>query len=298
MELRTLRSFLVVAQEQSISGAAKVLHITQPSLSRQIMDLEEELGGKLFERGNRKIALTELGILLQKRAGQILDLVQKTREEIDASGDDISGVIHIGSGETLAFRSVAVALHDVIEKYPAVHFHIYSGNSEDVMERLDKGLLDFGLFIEPHDVTKYNYLRLPFVDRWGVLMRKDSQLASFDAITPEDLWNMPIISSRQALDGGQLSSWLKIAPEKIKLVGTYNLLFNASLMVEAGTGYALCLDGLVNIHEDSALCFRPLTPELKSSIDVVWKKNQFFSKTSELFLEKLREYILRYHEHN
>lgn len=178
-----------------------------------------------------------------------------------------------------------------MEQYPRIHFHLYSGNSEDVIERLDKGLLDFGLFIEPYDVTKYNYLRLPLADRWGVLMRKDSPLAALDAIRAEDLWSVPLICSRQALEGGQLSSWLKIAPEKLRIVGTYNLLFNASLMVESGAGYALCLEGIVNISEKSKLCFCPLAPALMSYIDVVWKKNQIFSSPSELLLAKLREYL-------
>ena len=291
MELRILRSFLAVVREQSICGAARALHITQPSLSRQIMELEEEVGGKLFERGNKKITLTEQGILLHKRAGQIMELVQKTQEEMASTGEDVSGVIYVGAGETQAFRVIATSLKDLMEQYPCIHFHLYSGNSEDVMARLDKGLLDFGLFIEPYNVTKYNYLRLPLVDRWGVLMRKDSPLAALDAIRAEDLWSMPLISSRQALEGGQLSSWLKIAPEKLRIVGTYNLLFNASLMVESGAGYALCLEGIVNTTGESNLCFRPLAPALMSYIDVVWKKNQIFSRPSELLLAKLREYL-------
>lgn len=291
MELRILRSFLAVVREQSICGAARALHITQPSLSRQIMELEEEVGGKLFERGNKKITLTEQGILLHKRAGQIMELVQKTQEEMASTGEDVSGVIYVGAGETQAFQVIATSLKDLMEQYPCIHFHLYSGNSEDVMERLDKGLLDFGLFIEPYDVTKYNCLRLPLADRWGVLMRKDSPLAALDAIRAEDLWSVPLISSRQALDGGQLSSWLKIAPEKLRIVGTYNLLFNASLMVESGAGYALCLEGIVNISERSKLCFRPLAPALISYVDVVWKKNQIFSRPSELLLANLREYV-------
>ena len=291
MELRILRSFLAVAQEQSISGAARVLHITQPSLSRQIMELEEEVGGKLFERGNRKITLTEQGILLQKRASQIMELVHKTQEEMAVTGEDVSGIIYIGAGETQAFRVLATAFKDLMKQYPCIRFHLYSGNSEDVIERLDKGLLDFGLIIEPHDVTKYNYIRLPIADRWGVLMCKDSPLAALDTIRAEDLWKVPLISSRQALEGGQLSCWLMIAPEKLILVGTYNLLFNVSLMVEAGVGYALCLEGVVNIPEKSNLCFRHLAPELKSYVDIVWKKNQIFSKSSELFLEQMHEYM-------
>lgn len=291
MELRILRSFLAVVREQSICGAARALHITQPSLSRQIMELEEEVGGKLFERGNKKITLTEQGILLHKRAGQIMELVQKTQEEMASTGEDVSGVIYVGAGETQVFRVIATSLKDLMEQYPCIHFHLYSGNSEDVMERLDKGLLDFGLFIEPYNVTKYNYLRLPLADRWGVLMRKDSPLAALDAIRAEDLWSVPLISSRQALEGGQLSSWLKIAPEKLRLVGTYNLLFNASLMVEAGTGYALCLEGIVNGTEKNNLCFRPLSPALQSNVNLAWKKNQIFSRPAELLLVYLQEKV-------
>ena len=289
MELRILRSFLAVVREQSICGAARALHITQPSLSRQIMELEEEVGGKLFERGNKKITLTEQGILLHKRAGQIMELVQKTQEEMASTGEDVSGVIYVGAGETQAFRVIATSLKDLMEQYPCIHFHLYSGNSEDVMERLDKGLLDFGLFIEPYNVTKYNYLRLPLVDRWGVLMRKDSPLAALDAIRAEDLWSVSLISSRQALEGGQLSSWLKIAPEKLRIVGTYNLLFNASLMVESGAGYALCLEGIVNTTGESNLCFRPLSPALKSNVNFAWKKNQIFSKPAELLIVYLQK---------
>ena len=289
MEFRLLRSFLAVAREQSISGAARVLHITQPSLSRQIMDLEDEMGVKLFERGNRKITLTRQGVFLHKRAGQIMELVQKTREEMAVAEEEVSGSIHIGAGETRAFRALAASVHALIAQYPAVHFHLFSGNAEDVAERLDKGLLDFGLFIEPYDATKYHYLRLPLNDTWGVLMRKDSPLAERNAIRAEDLWSVPLICSRQALVGGQLASWLNREPEKLNIVGTYNLLFNASIMVETGTGYALCLEGIVNTTGDTPLCFRPLTPPLYSYVDVVWKKNQLFSKPSELLLARLRE---------
>lgn len=227
--------------------------------------------------------------MLHKRAGQIMELVQKTQEEMASTGEDVSGVIYVGAGETQAFRVIATSLKDLMEQYPCIHFHLYSGNSEDVMERLDKGLLDFGLFIEPYNVTKYNYLRLPLVDRWGVLMRKDSPLAALDAIRAEDLWSVPLISSRQALEGGQLSSWLKIAPEKLRIVGTYNLLFNASLMVESGAGYALCLEGIVNTTGESNLCFRPLSPALKSNVNFAWKKNQIFSKPAELLIVYLQK---------
>ena len=288
MELRILRSFLAVAREQSISGAAKSLHISQPSLSRQIMDLEDELGTKLFERGNRRITLTEQGRLLRKRAEQIVELVHKTEEELALVDETVSGSVRIGAGETHAFRTLAQSIQELTARYPDVHFHLFSGHAEDVMERLDKGLVDFGVLIEPYDVSKYDYIRLPTLDVWGVLMRRDSPLAALDAIQAEDLWSVPLICSRQALEGGQLASWLKADYGKLNLVCSYNLLFNASLLVETGVGYALCLDNIVNTTGESNLCFRPLRPVLESHVNLVWKKHQIFSKPSELFLNQIR----------
>ena len=288
MELRILRSFLAVAREQSISGAAKSLHISQPSLSRQIMDLEDKLGTKLFERGNRRITLTEQGRLLRKRAEQIVELVHKTEEELALVDETVSGSVRIGAGETHAFRTLAQSIQELTARYPDVHFHLFSGHAEDVMERLDKGLVDFGVLIEPYDVSKYDYIRLPTLDVWGVLMRRDSPLAALDAIQAEDLWSVPLICSRQALEGGQLASWLKADYGKLNLVCSYNLLFNASLLVETGVGYALCLDNIVNTTGESNLCFRPLRPVLESHVNLVWKKHQIFSKPSELFLNQIR----------
>lgn len=288
MEIRILRSFLAVAREQSISGAARSLHISQPSLSRQIMELEEEVGATLFLRGNRKITLTDQGMLLRKRAEQIVDLVQKTEDEMAASEETVSGTVRIGAGETHAFRTVAQAVHALSESYPEIRFSLFSGNAEDVMERLDKGLVDFGVLIEPYDVSKYDYLRLPMQDVWGVLMRKDSPLAELGAIQAEDLRDAPLICSRQELAGGQLSSWFKADYGKLNLVCSYNLLFNASLLAEAGIGYVLCIDNILNITDESNLCFRPLKPALKSQVNLVWKKYQVFSKASELFLTQIK----------
>lgn len=289
MELRVLRYFLAVARERSISGAAQLLHISQPTLSRQIMELEEELGVTLFHRGNRRITLTDEGMLLRNRAEQIVELVQKTKGEVAAADEAVSGTVYIAAGETHAFRMLAASTRNLVGQYPGIRVHLFSGNAEDVMERLDKGLADFGLLIEPADVTRYEYFRLPAVDRWGVLMRKDSPLAALDAVQPEDLWKVPLIVSRQAMEGGQLSSWLKIRREKLDIVASYNLLFNASLLVEAGIGYALCLDNIIAATDESELCFRPLLPPLVSHVDLVWKKQQVFSRASELLLEKLRE---------
>ncbi len=285
MELRVLRYFLAVAREETISGAAAYLHLSQPSLSRQLMDLEEELGKKLFIRGNRHITLTEEGELLRRRAAEIITLVEKTEAELEGSQEMISGDIYIGGGETEAMKLIALAAKNLQETYPRIRYHLYSGNADDVMERLDKGLLDFGLMIEPFNKQKYNFMKLPATDRWGVLMRKDSPLALRETITPQDLWDLPLITSRQTMMMYELPGWIKKQPEDLNIVGTYNLIYNASLMVNAEVGYALCIDKLVSTGENSSLCFKPLSPEQRVGIDLVWKKYSVFSKAASLFLE-------------
>lgn len=289
MELRVLRYFLAVAREQSISGAAEVLHISQPTLSRQLMDMEDELGKKLFIRGNRRITLTNEGVLLRQRAEEIIGLVEKTESEITAGDEMISGDIYIGGGETEAIKIIAEIATEFKKEYPGICYQIYSGNAEDVTEKLDRGLLDFGVLIEPADIHKYEHLRLPMVDTWGVLMRKDSELAGKKEIEPQDLLNLPLICSRQMFRTQEMQKWIGRKPEKLNIVATYNLLFNASLLVEAGMGYALCLDKIIKTPDDGMLCFRPLKPSMNVHLDIVWKKNQVFSKAAELFLERLKE---------
>lgn len=288
MELRVLRYFLAVAQEETISGAADILHVTQPTLSRQLMELEEELGTKLFMRGNRKITLTDKGILLRKRAEEIIDLAQKTEAEFLIQGEAISGDVYIGGGETHAMKIIASAIKDLQQNYPDIRYHFYSGNAEDVTERLDKGLLDFGVLIEPANLAKYDFIPLPAVDVWGLLMRKDSPLAFLNEIQPENLWDIPLIASRQRLVSNSIETWIKKDYEKLNVVATYNLIYNASLMVEEGIGYALALDGLINTTGNSNLCFRPLSPKLEVGLDIVWKKYQVFSKPAETFLDKIQ----------
>lgn len=289
MELRVLRYFLTVAREESITAAAEFLHVTQPTLSRQLMDLEKELGAKLFVRGKRKISLTEEGMLLRKRAEEITELVHKTEEVFHSGGEVVGGDVYIGGGETHAMRLVAGIVQGLQRDYPHIRVHLYSGNAEDVTERIEKGLLDFGLLIQPTDVARYESIRVPAVDTWGVLMRKDSPLAAKKTIHPEDLWEVPLISSRQRLVGGGVGKWMQREYERLHVVATYNLVFNASLLVEQGLGYALTLDKLVNTTGESVLCFRPLEPRLESGLDIVWKKYQVFSKAAELFLERMRQ---------
>lgn len=291
MEIRVLRYFLAVARERSISGAAEVLHISQPTLSRQLMDMEEKLGTQLFIRGNRRISLTEEGMFLRKRAEEIIDLIDKTEAEIISSDEIISGDIYIGAGETDVMRLIARAAKKLQEDYPNIRYHIFSGNEEDVTEKLDRGLLDFGLLIEPTDTVKYEKLKLPAVDTWGVLMRKDSPLADKDTITAKDLWDVPLICSKQIFENYRniLSKWLKKDAENLNIAATYNLLYNASIMVEESFGYALCLDKIIKTPDDGILCFRPFSPALEVSLDIVWKKYQVFSKAAELFLKRMHK---------
>ena len=291
MDIRILRYFLAVVREESISDAAESLHITQPTLSRQLMDLEEELGVKLLNRGkkNQGITLTEEGMLLRRRAEEIVALTDKTISEFDTAQDIISGDIYIGSGETNAMRLIARIGKKLQNDYPLIRYHLFSGNADDVAERLDRGLLDFGLFIEPANMERYNYLRLPVTDTWGLLMRKDSLLAGKKNIHAEDLENIPLIVSRQSMVHNELSGWSGRDFDKLNIVATYNLIHNASLMVDEGFGYALCLDRLVFSADNNNFCFRPLEPRLEAHLDIAWKKYQVFSKAAEKFLEALQE---------
>lgn len=288
MELRVLQYFLAIAREQSIIGAAKSLHLSQPTLSTQIKAMEEELGKQLLIRGtkgSRKITLTEEGMILKKRAEEILNLVQKTEREITLSDQTIIGDVYIGAGETDAIRFIARAAKELYQIYPGIHYHIASGNLEFVLDQLDKGLIDFGIVFGSADDTKYNSMPFPHKDTWGVLMRKESPLAEKETIFPEDLWDKPLIISRQYF----IESWIERDLSELEIVATYNLLFNASLMVEEGLGYAIGFDKIINTSGDSPLCFRPLSPKREEGLRIIWKKYQVFSKASEKFIEKMKE---------
>ncbi|MCM3690817.1 LysR family transcriptional regulator [Neobacillus niacini] len=292
MELRVLRYFLTVAREGSITGAAVFLHVTQPTLSRQLKDLEEELGKKLFIRSSHSIILTDDGMLLRKRAEEIVDMVDKLEAEFNSMEDTIGGDVYIGGGETDAIRQIAQVVKELQLRYPNIRYHLYSGNSDDVTERLDKGLLDFGILIQPADLSKYNYIDIPGKDVWGVVMRKDSPLAFKDSIEAEDLLNVPVICSRQAIkqtfSKNEFADWFGEDFDKLNIVATYNLAYNASIMVEEGIGYAVVLDKIVNTSSDSNLCFKPLKPNLESGLNIVWKKHQTFSAAAETFLKEIQ----------
>lgn len=294
MELRVLQYFLAIAREQSIVRAAESLHLSQPTLSTQIKNMEEELGKQLLIRGtkgSRKITLTEEGMILRKRAEEILELVKKTENEVTLSNQIVIGDIYIGTGETDGVRILAKAAKSLQITCPGIHYHISSGNSTFVMERLDKGLLDFGIVFGTVDLTKYNALKIPAKDVWGVLMRKDSPLAEKETITPEDLWEKPLIISQQENKGGTLTQWFKHQESELNIAATYNLIYNASLLVDEGLGYAIGFDKIINTTGNSNLCFRPLNPRLEDEMSIIWKRYQVFSKPAERFIAVLREHL-------
>lgn len=295
MELRVLRYFLTVARERSITGAANFLHMTQPTLSRQLKELEEELGQKLFVRSSHHVNLTEAGLLFRKRAEEILDMVDKTTNEFSSFDDITSGDVYIGSAETDAFKHIAEVANNLKTQYPNFCYHLTSGNSDDVTELLDRGLIDFGIVVEPVDLSKYDFIALPNKDIWGVLMRKDSPLAAKSTIQIGDLLDKPLIVGRQpvkrTLSRNAFTEWFGAHLEQLNIVTTYNLTFNATLMVRAGLGYSITFDNIAYTGQESDLCFRPLDPVVDSGLIIIWKKYQVFSPASALFLKNIRNYF-------
>ena len=293
MELRVLRYFLAVAREGSVTGAANFLHVTQPTLSRQLKDLEEELGTKLFVRHSHSVSLTPDGMRLRKRAEEVVDMIEKTEAEFAVRDEHIGGDIHIGAGETRIMRHVAEIIFEIRNEYPDIHIHLHSGNQEDVAERLDKGLLDFGVLIQPADLSKYDYVNLPEKDVWGVLTRKDSPLAALPAITRQDLLEEPLLLSRQAIRRtsarNEFIEWFSDDFEKLNVAATFNLVYNAALLAENGIGHVVTISGLADASEASPLCFRLLEPRLETGLNIVWKKYQVFSPAAEVFLQKIRD---------
>ena len=277
MEIRVLQYFLTIAREESISKAAEVLHITQPTLSRQMKELEDEFNKKLFIRGSRKITLTKDGILLKQYAQEIIGLVDKAERDLLKEDNELAGDIYIGSGESSAIRKI--------------RFHLFSGNAQDVADKLDSGLLDFGIFFDPVDLTKFDYFTLPFKETMGLLMKKDDELALYDVITPELLKDKPIIASNQDIVKNEIAGWIGGNERKLNIKVTYNLINNAALLVEEGGGYALTFKDLIRDDENSPLCFKELSPQLDVGIHIAWKKYHVFSNQAETFLELIKNEV-------
>ncbi len=286
MELRVLTYFLTVAREKTISKAAEVLHLSQPTLSKQLKELEEELGVTLFTRGNRFITLTEDGIYLMNRGKEILSLVDSTMTNL-TKNEVISGQITIGGGETQAFEFLSHILHKLRDNYPEINIHLYSGNADDVLEKIDKGLLDFGLVIDPVEKQKYEYIRLPLIDSWGILVNNSHPLAKQKIVQPQDIQQTPLLISNQSFVDNQLSEWFGGNIEHLNVIGTYNLLYNASLLAKENIASVLCIDGIVNTT-NTTLIFIPFSPPLTANISIVWKKGQIFSSASKEFLRLLK----------
>lgn len=290
MEIRVLRYFLAVAQEGSVTRAARALHLTQPTLSRQIRELEEELGQTLFSRGGRELSLTREVLLLRQRAEEIVGLAEITEKEFRSLGEKtVSGDLSIGCGESKALSFVTDALKVLQDEHPLIIPHFFSGNGEIVMDRLDKGLLDFAVLMGAENTERYSSLPLPNHDTWGLLMDKDDPMAQKKAITAEDLLDIPLILSSQSLSRDELSGWLGFPMSRLHIAATYTLLFNGSLMVRSGLGYALCFDHIAPSGKDSPFAFCPLSPLLTSPLSLVWKKHQILSAPAEAFLAKIRE---------
>lgn len=292
MEIRVLRYFLAVAKEGGVQAAAASLNVTQPTLSRQLMALEDELGCKLFERGKRPLRLTESGTHLLQRAEEIVQLMSLTESEfLAARAPIVAGEIRIGAGESAGMRYLADAVKSVRKRHPQVSVSIFSGDVADVSERLKAGKLDFALFVDPVDVRNLEQYHLPYADRWGLLMRRDDPLAgrTENGVTPEQMRELPLLVSVQVLGESNhfLSRWLGANADTLRIVGRYNLIYNASLMVESGIGHALCMDNLIPASGNSPFVFRPLTPALESSLTLTWRKSVPLSHAAILFLRHL-----------
>lgn len=287
MNLRVLEYFVEVARDENISRAAQRLYVSQPAISKQIQTLEEELKHKLFRRNNGRLELTDEGRLFLRRAEDILDLVHKTKIEFETLDSSTVGEIHIGAAESASMKYIARTMKFLQKKYPRICYHLYSGNNEDLFYRLDGGLLDFLITFKPIDIAHYESMELPTPDIWGVLMRSDSPLSFKQSITVDDLKDKPLICSRESMTGECLQ-WFGNAFKRLHIPITYNLLYNASIMVREGLGYALSLDRLADTRDGSELCFRPLEPQLLSTLKFIWRKDTLLSTAASIFLKEFQ----------
>lgn len=288
MELRVLHYFLMVAREENITKAAQLLHITQPTLSRQLIQLEEELGVKLFRRSNHNIILTDSGLLLKRRAQEILSLAEKTKREFSQE-ESLSGVISIGSGEYRCTRLLANAIASFRQSNPLVQFEFYSGNSDNIKEQIDRGSLDLGLLLEPVDISKYDFMRLPIKEEWGVLVSETSQLAQKEWVCAQDLVEEPLIFTRRELIQNEITNWLGDSKDQIEIVATGNLPYNMAALAASGVGSFINLN--LNCKYDGVK-FVPLSPPLTSGTVLVWKKAQPYSAAIEAFIKHMEQCLL------
>lgn len=288
MEIRVLRYFLTVVREESITKASEVLHITQPTLSRQLAQMEEEIGVKLFERGTRKIKLTNEGILLRRRAEEILQLVDKTEKELVVQEEQVEGKLSIGCGEMAAVRLLPELIDSFRQKYPRITYDIFTATADLVKEQMDKGLLDIGLLLEPVDMEKYDFIRLNIREKWVVLMRPDDPLSGKEAVNAKDLSALPLILPRRMNVQSELASWFGSRYEKLNVVFTSNLSTNSAVMVNGGLAYSLVIEGALPFWDQSKVTYRPLDPPLTATSVLAWKRGQPFSLAAAKFIEHIK----------
>lgn len=291
MEIRVLRYFLTVVREESITKAAEVLHITQPTLSRQLSQMEEEVGVKLFIRGTRKITLTNEGILLRRRAEEILQLVDKTEKELIEQEEQIEGKITIGCGELASVQILPALFETFSKKYPCVSYDLHTANADFVKEQMDKGLIDIGLLLEPVDIEKYDFIRLNIKEKWVVLMQPEDRLSKQECITAEDLSKFPLILPRRLNVQSELASWFGDYYKDLNVLFTSNLSTNAAIMVKYGLAYALVIEGSIPFLDNAEITYRPLFPELSSTCVLAWKRQQPFSLAATKFIEHFKYFL-------
>lgn len=291
MEIRVLRYFLTVVREESITRAAEVLHITQPTLSRQLTQLEAEVGVKLFERGTRKITLTDEGILLRRRAEEITALVDKAQKELTVQEEMVEGCISIGCGELAAARLLPDIFRSFSQKYPLVTYDLFTATADQVKERMEVGTIDIGLLLEPVDIDKYEFIRLGIKERWVVLMRPDDPLAEKEFVTPGDLVNLPIIMASRSSVQNELANWFGDYFKNLQILFKSNLSTNGAIMVQKGLGYSLVVEGSIPFWDKEKICSRPLCPELTATSVLAWKRQQPFSRAAAKFIEHLKCFL-------
>ncbi len=287
VELRTLRYFLAAAQEGNITRAADILHITQPTLSRQIMELERELGTTLMLRGKNGLTLTDDGLFFRQRAEEIVELADRLEQNFTERKSDVSGLIAIGASESVGSRLFARLIKRFSDKYPLIQFHLYNEMADNIKDRLEKGLVDVGLLLEPVDTSRYDFVRLSQKETWGILMRDDHPLAERKTITPDEIAEYPLILPLRERVRNEILNWMRKEEKDLTIPLSYTLLSNAALMVEAGLGCAFCLDGALAIHSSPHLSFVPISPEHTTRSVLVWKKNQMFSPATALFIQEI-----------
>lgn len=290
MELRVLKYFLTVADEGNFTRAADVLHVTQPTLSCQMMELESEMGTTLLIRGKRSVTLTEEGFLFKQQAETIVELADKLEHTFTDQKNVICGTIQIGATEAVGSRTLAERMKEFREKYPGVQFNLYNGMADNIKEMIEHGLLDLGLVMEPIDTAKFEYVRLPQKETWGILIRKDHELAGKETVTVEDIKPYPLIMPERENAKNQILHWMRCEERHLEIPAYYNILSNSALLVKAGMGCAVCLDGALSIHADPELCFRPILPEHVTRSVILWKKNHLFSQAASLFIQTIQEH--------